>query len=118
MEQNATINDVTESEEKLLEVLLNPNYRNLSITEKCNKAEISRSTYYRAFSKSDFKDKVSKESKELVFQYLSEIVLAVVDEAKKGSFQHAKLILEMAGLHTDKLEQSGETKIKVTIEDD
>jgi hypothetical protein len=49
------------------------------------------------FSKDDFWNAVTARSKELMFEALPDVFAAVVSQAEMGNFQHAKLILEMAG---------------------
>lgn len=100
--QYATDYEPSLSEEKLLEVLLNPQYRMKSITEVCRIAEIDRSTYYRAFAKPGFNELYKQKSIELVNQQVAPVINAFVAEAKRGSFQHGKVLLEMGGVYTEK----------------
>lgn len=101
-EQNLTAYNPTPSEEKLLEVLLNPRNRMKSITDICKIAEISRTTYYEAFSKPEFVEHYNKRAVELVKQQVAPVINAFVAEAKRGSFQHGKVLLEMGGVYTEK----------------
>lgn len=99
--QNLTDYEPTEKERNLLEVLLNPEYRMKSITDVCKLAKCSRPVYYEAFSKPGFVRLYEQKSKEVVKQALGPVLNTFVREALRGSFQHGKVILEMAGVYTD-----------------
>lgn len=102
VKQNEAISTLTESEIKLLEVLTNPEYRMKSIKEICLIAGISRATYYRAFEKPEFQAIYKQQSKALVDQSIAPVLNTFVREALRGSFQHGKVLLEMAGLYSEK----------------
>jgi len=84
----------TKSEQKLLEVLMNPANRMKSATDVCQIAGISRETYYAAFYK-DMSLKVVKAA-------VAPVINAFVREAQRGSFQHGKILLEMADMYAEK----------------
>ena len=109
-EQNATEYRPTTGELKLLEVLLNPEMRNKSVTEICTIAGVSRQTYYRAFEKPQFVALYESRAKDLVRAAVGPIINAFIKAAKEGSYTHGKVILEMAGLYVEpkKLEHTGE----------
>lgn len=117
LRQNESIEALTESEQKLLEVLTNPDYRMKSIKELCLIAQISRATYYRAFEKPEFQAIYKAQSRALVDQSIAPVLNTFVREALRGSFQHGKVILEMAGLYSEKttVEHTGE--VTLTAED-
>lgn len=92
----------TASERKILEVLANPENATLNISEICKKAGVSRQTYYRAFEKKEFVTYYHNLCRQMIAESVGPIIRACEKEAKKGSFQHAKLLLEMAGLYTEK----------------
>lgn len=100
--QRVTEYQPTEAEQKLLEVLLSPEHRMKSIKDICTVASISRMVYYRAFEKPEFKALYKQKSKELVDNAIAPVLNTFVREALRGSFQHGKVILEMAGLYSDK----------------
>ena len=110
VQQNEAISTLTESEQKLLDVLLNPEYRMKSIKDLCLIAQISRATYYRAFEKPEFQALYKQKSRDLVDQSIAPVLNTFVREALRGSFPHGKVILEMAGLYSEKstLEVTGE----------
>jgi predicted DNA-binding transcriptional regulator AlpA len=91
----------TQAAKKLLEVLLNPECRFLNKTEVCKKARIRRSTYYVLFNNPRFVQYYKTKAKDLVAQAVGPVIGAFVKEAKAGSFQHGKVILEMMDLHVD-----------------
>jgi AcrR family transcriptional regulator len=87
--------------ERLMETLLNPEYRMMSVTAICRKAGIDRSTYYRAFENKDFVERYKARSKELVTHVLGPVVNALADQAKMGNTGAIKMVLEMAGLYVE-----------------
>lgn len=101
--QNFTNTSLTDKEKKLLEVLLNPQNRMKSITDICKIAKCSRPVYYDAFSKSEFVEIYNRRSADLIKQSVAPIINTFIREALRGSFQHGKIILEMAGLYSEKL---------------
>jgi hypothetical protein len=111
---------LTLSEEKLLEVLLNPENRMKSITDICDIAKCNRKTYYRAFAKQEFVDIYNAKSKELVKQAVASVVNTFIREAQRGSFQHGKVILEMAGLYTEKqeIDSTNDNTVHIKLEGD
>lgn len=92
----------TMSEGKLLEVLLNPQYRMKSITDICKIAEISRTTYYDAFAKSQFVELYKQKSIQMLKHQIGPVLNTFVQEAKRGSYQHGKAFLEMIGVYIEK----------------
>ena len=115
MLQNDTISGnsvkLTKAEEILLEVLLNPENRMKSVTDICKIAKIERMTYYRAFAKPEFVDMYNKRSVDLVKQSVAPIINTFVREAQRGSFQHGKILLDMAGMYNEKLRLSAEVNV-------
>lgn len=93
----------TNAEEKLLGVLLNPEHRFLSITDTCKEAKVVRDIYYKAFKKPKFVAYYKKRSLNLVDQSLGPVINTFKKMAIAGSFQHGKALLEMGGLHLDKI---------------
>lgn len=110
--QNLTEYKPTEKEKALLEVLINPQNRMKSITDICKLANCSRPVYYEAFSKQGFVEIYNKYSVDLVKQSVASVLNTFVREAQRGSFQHGKVLLEMAGVYTDKLDLTVEKSEK------
>lgn len=107
--QNSTDYRPTEKEKNMLEALLNPENRMKSVTDICRIAKCDRKTYYNAFTKPGFVELYKKKSAELAEQSISSVVNAFIKQAQRGSFQHGKLILEMAGVYTEK------SKVETTV---
>jgi hypothetical protein len=108
---------LTDKEKILLEILLNPEHRTKSVTDICKIANCSRPTYYDAMEKPGFMAIYEQKTKDLIKQAVGPVINTFVREALRGSFQHGKVILEMAGLYSEKstLEVTGE--VTLTAED-
>ena len=100
-EQNVTEYRPTTAEQKLLEVLLNPEFRTATVTEICKQAGISRQTYYKTIKKPEFMALYESQARDLVREAVGPVINAFVKAAKEGSYPHGKVILEMAGLYTE-----------------
>jgi hypothetical protein len=98
MPQNETQARLTRKERELLNVLVDPQSRFLTVTDICRKARCSRDTYYRAFEKPQFVEEYKRQSKKLAIKHLGPVMNAFVSQACRGSYQHGKAILEMAGI--------------------
>lgn len=109
--QNFTDYKLTEKEKNLIEVLLHPENRMKSITDICKLAKCSRPVYYEAFSKPGFVEIYKQRSVDMVKQSIASVINTFIREAQRGSFPHGKVLLEMAGLYTDKIEHSGSIDI-------
>jgi hypothetical protein len=94
----------TPCEKKLLEVLLNPECRFFTVTKICKEAGINRQTYYNAFDKPGFVEYYHDSSIDFVKQSVGPIITAFTKMAVGGSFQHGKILLEMAKLHKDSVD--------------
>jgi hypothetical protein len=116
-QQKPTEYTPTTCERRILEVLLDPNNRLKTVTDICRLAECDRTTYYKAFSKPEFVELVKEQSKNLATKHVAQIMNAFVKEAQRGSFQHGKVILEMADIYVEKQEtnQKGELNVNITI---
>jgi len=100
--QNLTEYTLTLKEEALIEVLTNPEHRMKSVTDICKIANCTRTTYYEAFSKPGFVEIYKKRSMDLVKQCVAPVLNTFIREAQRGSFQHGKVLLEMADIYTEK----------------
>ena len=118
VKQNATefelCENLTKSEQALLETMINPENRMKSVSDICKIAKVDRSTYYRAFQKQEFVDSYNKQSINLVKQSVASVLNTFVREAQRGSFQHGKVILEMAGLYAEKSDVKVSGSVGVT----
>jgi hypothetical protein len=102
----------TEGEKRLLETLLSPEHRMKSITDVCKLAGVSRFLYYDSFKKPGFQAIYKSQSKALVDQAVAPVLNTFVREALRGSYPHGKVILEMAGLYSEKMDHS----VSITFE--
>ncbi len=94
----------TDKEKRLLEVLLNPQHMYASVLEICSKAKVNRSAYYRAFKKPGFASLYTQESIALTRKASAPVVNACIKFAVRGSAPHARIILTMAGVYSEKKE--------------
>lgn len=94
----------TEKEQSFLKVLMNPENMNLTVREKAAKANVSTRTFYNYLDKPE----VMNLYRELMLKEIAldarGMIRVATKEAMKGSFQHFKMLMEMAGLHSNKLE--------------
>ena len=104
IEQILTNYEPTAAERRLLEVLINPENRNKTVTDICQLADISRTTYYEVFDKPEFLALKRYWEKKLISSKTTAIIHAFQREAMRGSFQHGKILLEIDGLYTEKKE--------------
>jgi hypothetical protein len=117
--QSLTEYQPTIAEQKLLEILLSPEHRTKTVTDICKLAGCSRPTYYEAMAKPEFKALYEAKTKDLVKQAIGPVVNTFIREALRGSFQHGKVILEMAGLYSDKqqIDISGSVDVNLSREE-
>lgn len=109
--QNETEYSPTKQEKKLLEALLNPELRTKKISVICDTIKLDRNVYYRAMKKEGFRELLNREAKALVGESVIPIINAFKKQAEKGSFFHGKILLEMAGMYTEKQEIKVEAHI-------
>ena len=110
MVQKSTKYKPTPCEQRILEALLDPKNRRKTVTELCRIAEVDRKTYYNAYQKPEFVALVKDESRRLVLAAVLPTIHAFSKEAKKGSYQHGKVLLEMAGVYCEKKETKAEVQ--------
>lgn len=111
----------TPAEMKLLEVLANPENIGCNVSDLCQLAGVSRNVYYDGFKKPEFVSYYEQLTRDIIKQSVQPVVNACIKEAKAGSYNHAKLVLEMAGMYTPKQnmeltgKDGGPVKIKVKV---
>jgi hypothetical protein len=82
--------------------MLNPESIGTSIVELCKTAGVSRDIYYDAIKKPEFMKLYQETVISVIKNESYPLIKAGLREAKRGSFQHWKVLLEMAGLYTEK----------------
>ena len=77
---------------------------------------VSRRTILRWVADANIQDAYRKRSKELLSKDLADVYEAIKTHAIDGSFQHAKLWLEMIGEHQDKPAYTSDDPLRIVIE--
>jgi hypothetical protein len=108
---------LTETEKKLLEVLVNPENFGKSVVDKCQLAGISRDSYYKFIKKKEFITILNETSIDVIKAHVSEILMATLKHSLKDPKCHSdrKMLLQMAGL-VDKDETAGGSIILIKID--
>lgn len=107
------------TESKLLETMLDPYHRMTSVSRQCEIAGVSRAAYYRAFKNPDFVAYYKDALYDLIKAQSAQLVNIGIREARKGSFPHWKVLMEMSGFYQEKgrTELDGNVTIKVSFAD-
>lgn len=94
----------TPSERKVLEVLCNPENAGLNVTELCQKADVSRQTYYALREKPGFIEYKNELIMKMLKDNIGSVIAATVKFASTNSkcSQDRKMLLTMAGMYQDK----------------
>ena len=82
---------------KVLELLDDGN--SYSITELCEKAGISRTTYYTYIQDDSFVKQLFHTSTGKIYAAIPDIMTRIIKQAKAGSFAHQKMLLEMMKIY-------------------
>jgi len=110
----------TPAQERLLRVLTNPESYAKKVKEVCKLANIPPNTYYRLMKNPDFQAKLRATHIYHFISDLPDILKRILEQAKEGSIQHQKLILELVGFYTPKaqikVEADIEERQKITYE--
>ncbi len=91
--------DLTEAGRQLLEVIIDPVSRTLSVTKICEKAGISRDSYYRLWKEPYFQSVYREICQTTCLGSALAAMEALCKNATMGDVQSAKMVLEMAGLY-------------------
>jgi len=94
---------------KLAELLLNPEDRRTK-TEKMKEADVSRKTFYRWMKDPRYIDYLNSQLEQYTNGELVDIWRALINQAKRGSFQHIKLFFELKGQYVEKKEVNATIK--------
>lgn len=97
MNQLATNGNITPERLKLLKCLEERPYD--SISELCKDAGVVRNVYYDAVQSEDFVKLLFDNSSAGIYVAIPQIIDKVVNQAKKGSFAHQKMLLEMMKIY-------------------
>jgi hypothetical protein len=94
----------TAAEQKLIEVLCDPKNYGKSVTEICKVADISRDVYYTAIKKPGFVDYYNSIMLQIMKGKVGDVLKAVAKYAieEPRCHQDRKMLLEMAGIYTEK----------------
>jgi len=102
MEKANEFENMTPSEIRLVEVLLNPENIGLTVVEKCKKADISPMHYYRMMKNSEYVKKVHELTLNMIKGRIADVIQASLECAlndKYKGFADRKMLLEMSGMY-------------------
>ena len=99
IEQVAARYDVTDAGQRLLEVVIRPECRAMSVVKQCELAGISTPTYYALFNKDERFIQAYKElMQSMLLAASGPAVQALADIAAKGDVTAIKTVLEASGV--------------------
>ena len=81
---------------RILKVLQNPDNYGKSTVEKAKLAQVSRTYLYEVQERPEFQQLMTKTSLDMIREEIFPIIKAVVKKAKEGSYNHAKMCIDMA----------------------
>lgn len=95
----------TPAEQKLLEVLCNPNSLGKSVTAICEEAGVERGVYYDAIKKQGFFDYRNKLIMDIIKANVGDILQATIKYGRENpkNSKDREMILKMAGIYEDVL---------------
>ena len=99
---NTDIYIMTMGETKLIQAMLNPENIGISVVDLCKAANTSRDTFYTAMKKPEFVKLYQDTSLSMIKHETYSLIKAGIREAKRGSFQHWRVLLEMSGMYSEK----------------
>jgi hypothetical protein len=107
----------TPAEQKLLEVLCNPNSLGKTVTAICIEAGVERKVYYDAIKKEGFYELRNKFLMDIIKAGVGDILQATIKYGKESSknSQDRKMILTMAGIYTDKIESNVNETVTIKV---
>ncbi len=108
----------TAKQQKLLDVLLDPQNRGITITDACALAGCSRKVYYNAIKNEEFVKLYKDQSFDLIKAALGQVINTFIEKAKEGSYQHGEAILDMAGVYSKNTKIQLDGNLGVRIVDD
>ena len=106
---------LTDSEQRLLEVLKDPEVVKLTVSGICKRAKIARNTYYNAFGKDEFMKAVRATTQRVLLSSLLPVAHVHRSEAIKWKDHHAaRLVYEALGI-LDKSEKKLTQQININL---
>jgi hypothetical protein len=97
----------TPKEKLLMEALLDPRNKGLTVEAFCKKAGIGKTRYYECIADQKFVEEYKQRALELAHHSIGPVINAFIEQAtQNGSYQHGKVLLEMTGMHNDKMSLS------------
>lgn len=106
---------LTPASRRLYRELVNPENFDLTVSELCDKAKVSRNTYYQRMKDEAFVNSVKAEQRRQVESKIGNVLNATYKYAmtEKGH-QDRKMLLTWAGEYTDKLESKIEGEVDIS----
>ena len=104
--------------EKILAALLNPEFIGLTTTEKCNRINVSRQSWYKALRDSEFMELVNKTSLDVLKENIAGVMGALIKSASNPSSKSnadRRLFFELTG-HVMK-EFAGQNIVVIKVDD-
>ena len=99
IEQIAAKYEITEAGYRLLDAIIDPLARTMTVTDICKMADISRPTYYALFKDQAWVAAYMDACKTACMTAAMPTMQSVAGKAIAGDMQAAQLILTMTGLH-------------------
>lgn len=104
------------TEQMLLDVLLDPYHRMASVSRQCELAGVSRMAYYRAFQNMAFVDYYRTLLTDMIKAQGGQLINIGIREARKGSFPHWKVLMEMGGFYNgDKKDVNVDADVQISV---
>lgn len=94
----AYVEELSDSQQRLLSVLMIPENQKKGITDICKLANIHPDVYYKSFQDPDFLEAYRKFVKIPIWEATADILERMIVKAKEGSYKHAELLLKMLEL--------------------
>jgi hypothetical protein len=89
----------TPAEEKLLKILLNPEFHGESRRQQCQQAGVSHQTLYKALKKPSFNKLLKDMSLSMIQEYAAPLIQRGIKEALRGNYPFWKTVMEMSGMY-------------------
>ncbi len=106
MKDVSKINDIytpTEAEKRILEVCIDPETFTLNITQRCEKANVSRETWYKTMKKQDFIKMLNQMLMDNLRGKIGDVINATYKYAIADSRNTAdrKILMTMTGIYAE-----------------